>query len=237
MADGTTFYVPRLVGDYTFQQYTELGVGKNTGIIFSLPAKYVFTKGDVRTPNAELYKNIPSGGLTGLGNIEFSVKHNFYNRSFLASGSLALELPTGKTNKNNGLYTAYPALSVIPTLHIGKSFLNNIYAFTNIGYAIKTSNYSHDIRWLAEGGKKWNKNIWMAVLFDVRLSMYNGTEYSYSNELTGLYSNNQEWFSYGVKIAYEYEEKIGFTISGFGAAYGNLTAKSPFLNTGIFVKW
>lgn len=233
LANGTKYNMPRKIGDYTFQLYSEIGITNKTSFTAVLPAKYVVTKGDVI--NSE--NTTPSGNLTGLGNIELMIKNNFYNKNILASGSIKVELPSGRIDSTSGLYTAYPSFAIVPAIHIGKGFANNFYTFSEIGYTFRTNKYSNEIRWLYEAGKKVNKFLWIAMVLDVRLSMYNGTYYSFINEQTGLYSNNQEWFSYGLKLAYEHEEKIGFTISGFGAAYGNLSAKAPFLNIGTFIKW
>lgn len=231
--DGSKKTLARSVGDYTFQLYAEVGLSEKISFTTALPYKYVFTSGEKPLSNS----NLQAGSLSGPGNAEFNLKYNFYNKQFLLSASLQTEMPTSVRDTALGLHTGFDTWALVPFIHIGKGFSNALYAHSNTGFALRGNGYSYEWRNLSEVGKKAGKNLWLAVVIDIRVSMYNGTRTDVAAEETGLYPNNQEWISYGLKAAYEHEGKIGFSVSGFGAAYGHLSAKAPFLNTGVYVKW
>lgn len=55
-----------------------------------------------------------------LGNIELALKCNFINKSFLLSGQLKVEVPTGSLDNATGLRSGVDALTITPTLSVGK---------------------------------------------------------------------------------------------------------------------
>lgn len=227
--------------DNTLQFYTEYGLSNNTTLLVNVPLKIISIK-DSKYINpaidciGDCTENI-NYNKTSIGNIEISLKHNFYKKNWLFSGQLSVEANTNSFDENSGIRTGYDAFTATPLFLAGKSF-HKSYLQTFIGTKIRTNNYSSNFKFGGEYGNKIFKNIWLVAFLDIEKSFKNGTiVLPNSNIQTGLYVNNQEYGVVGAKVIGEFSNNFGITASLPAAFYGNNVAQQIALSFGIYKKF
>jgi len=223
---------PREIEDNTFQLYAEYGLDRKTTLSLSLPIKFIKT-GDQTTIAPPV---IESKGVTSFGNIEFGIKRNLINKSFVLSTGVIVEANTGVYDDASGIRTGYDAWTFTPGVYFGKSY-KNLFLQGNAGVGFRTNNYSHFFRGGAEVGYKFLNRIWAIFYLDYKKSFYNGTiNLPPNNKETALYVDNKEYAAYGLKAIYELTNQLGIT-AGFGGAFSaNSEARKAALNIGLFMK-
>lgn len=235
LSTGDSFTLPRTMSDKSIQVYGEYGIGNNWGLSAALPYK-LLEAGKI-FPQFTGTVLINEGTYGALGNIEIAIKKNFINRGFLFSGELRTELPTSSFDNTTGLRTGLDALSIVPSVSIGKGW-DSMYGYINIGSSIRSNDYSGDIKISGELGVQPIDKLWVIVVLNVVSSFENGNPEIDSNQIqSGFYLNNQEFFAYGLKFAYEIKNGWGINLAGYGGSSGNLVAKAPSMNFGIYYEW
>lgn len=225
----------RTVLDFTFQGYLEYGITDKLNLIAVLPFKYISTGSETNlTTNTPL---LPSGNLAGIGNIEFSLKRLVFDKNWKVAVSVQTSLNTVSTALSKGLVTGYQSNSIGFNAHVGKSFSANVYSFIEGGYHFSGNNFSDFIKIHYEVGYQLKPNFWTALTLDVRSSQKNGDFINPNLRQTGFYTNNQEFFAYGVKAAKEFNNKTGITLATFGAFSGNFVAHLATVSVGVYKKW
>lgn len=235
LENGNEASLKRGVLDYTLQAYLEYGLTNKLDIISSLPYKIVSTTNTINNLPDSLALN--NGNLSGLGNYKVGVKYQLLNKNILVAGSIISNLNTIKRENNKGLSTGYDANSIGAYLHIGKSFSAKSYSFLDLGVNAMGNNFSSFLDIHYEIGYQIKPSLWTALTFDIRESFKDGTYNNPNLKETGLYTNNQEYFAYGIKGSYELKNRIGFTAATFGAFSGNYVAKVATFSIGVYKKW
>lgn len=233
LSDGGSYRLRREISDRTLQLYGEYGLAEHTSILASIPFKFI-TQFDGFDPFFPSDNNIT---FSTLGNIQLAARHNFINEKIVLSTQWTLELPTSKYDEPNGLRGGLNAISLIPSVSIGKGF-SDFYVFASSGFAIRTNNYSSEVRVGAEAGYKVIDRVYIIGVLDIVESLKDGSVFeSQLQRENGLYLNNQSFFAYGIKTIIGITEKIGVNAAFYGASSGNLVARSPSLNLGAYYKW
>lgn len=234
LSNGDSYALSNEVTDQTIQIYGEYGIGSGTSLIASVPVK-VLKSGKSLIPSTPISTGF--GDFTTLGNIQLAARHNFINKKIVFSGQLMTELPTAGYDETTGLRGGLDALSIIPTVSAGIG-LSKLYAYTSTGVAIRTNNYSSEWRLGTEIGYQLINRIFIIGVLDIVENFENGeaTE-SQAQRGTGLYLNNQSYFAYGIKGIIGFTDSIGISGAYYSAASGNLVAKSPSINFGVYYKW
>lgn len=226
----------RKITDNTFQLYGEYGFSDKTTLIVNLPLKIIKT-GELIIPIEGVSEITNEGSETSLGNIEVSLKHNFYKKKWLLSGQISVEANTGTFYDNSGIRTGYNAWSFKPLFLAGKSFEKS-YLQTFIGASIRTNKYSSNLKIGGEYGRKMTKNIWLVGFLDIEKSFENGTVVLPASNLeTGLYVNDQEYGVVGIKVIGEFSDNFGITASLPAAFFGNNVAQQMALSFGVYKKF
>ncbi|RLD54313.1 MAG: hypothetical protein DRJ05_14915 [Bacteroidetes bacterium] len=235
ISDGSILELNRGVMDITIQAFLEYGINEKFSLITSLPYKFVSTNNEINL-NSEL-PLLPEGSLSGLGNYEMALKYKFLDKTYISAVSVKAEFNTSSRDLEKGLATGYDASGYSLFWHIGRSFGARFYSFFESGYTLRTNDFSNDFRFVLEAGYQPANNFWLAIVFDKKQSMENGNYNDNNLQQTGLYTNNQEFFAFGLKTSYGLKSKIGFSASTFGAFSGNYVAHSATFNIGVFKKW
>lgn len=234
-SSGDDLYLPRPVLDLTFQSYLEYGITDRLTMAVNVPYKYMATKDEV-IEKSEYQSLLSVGSIHGLGNASLGLKYKVFEGKWLGAVSFGTEVPSLVTDSSKGLRTGYETWTFVPTLHIGGGFDNGVYTYIDAGAGIRAGGFSSEARILAELGKKFKEHFTLALSLDVRESFRNESRDYENFRHTGLFVNNQEYFAYGIKAAYE-KNGFGVNFSTYGAAYGEFVAKAPFFNLGVFKKW
>ncbi len=229
------YLLNRNITDNTFQLYGEYGVSNKTTLLLNVPFKNITTN-DVINPILLDPEAINGSTSNAFGNIEIGIKHNFYNKKWLISGQMNVELNTSSYDEISGIRAGYDAFTFTPLINIGRGFKKSyLQAFT--GFNLRTNNYSSNFKIGAEGGTKLFNRIWLSAFLDFVISLENGDiELPIENQLTVLYVNNQEYTAFGIKLIGEITQDFGL-ITGFGGAFsGNNVAKQAAINFGVYYK-
>jgi hypothetical protein len=224
----------RSITDNTLQLYSEYGLTDKTSLLLNVPLKLISTNELVDDSAIAL---TTEDNETSLGNIELSLKHNFYKKNWLITGQLSVEANTATFNEASGIRTGYDAWTVTPLFIIGKSF-NEIYIQAFTGVNIRSNDYSSNFKLGGEIGKKITDKIWLIGFLDISKSLNDGTiNLPTNNASTALYVNNQEYGSFGLKAIGEFTDSFGATFGFGGAFFGNNVAKAPALTIGLYKKF
>lgn len=218
------------ITDNTIQLFGEYGLSDKTSLILNVPIKLISINNNVTSlPNKFSESN--------LGNIEFGLKHNFYNKKWLLSGQFTIEANTSSYTPISGIRTGYDAYTFTPLFLAGRSY-EKTYIQGFIGANIRTNDYSSNFRLGSEVGHKISKRIWAIGFIDIVKSLNNGNIIlPIQNTLNGLYVNDQEYGAFGLKGIFEFTDKSG-AITSFGGAFsGNNVAKQAALSFGIYTKF
>lgn len=219
------------ISDNTIQLYGEYGISNKTTLIVNLPYKLI-------TLNENNIKNT----VNKLGNIEFGLKHNFYNKDWLLSGLFTIEANTSSYNEISRIRTGYDAWSFTSLFLAGKSFGKN-YLQAFVGANIRTNNYSSNFKIGGEFGGKVGNKIWLIGFLDISKVFKEG--YFRRGELspktfspvTGLYVTDQEYGVVGAKVIGEFSDNFGITASLPAAFFGNNVPKQLALSVGLYHKF
>ncbi len=222
----------RKLTDNTFQFYGEYGFSDKLTLIVNLPLKLIKSGDLVVKENSS--PATKAANETSLGNVEMGLKYNFYKKKWVLSGQFSLETSTGSFDTNSGIRTGYDAWSFTPLFLAGRSF-DKFYLQTFVGGIFRTNGYSSNFKIGGELGTKILKKIWLIGFVDIVKSFENGDiVLPTSNDLTGLYVNDQEYGSYGLKVIGVLTEDFGIT-GGYGSAFfGNNVAKKIALTMGVY---
>ncbi len=227
------YILNRAVSEATIQLYGEYGITKKLTALIAAPFVMTSTADSIQADAVFPNTQLPAGSLSGLGNIQLGAKYKLSNKLPI-SFNLVASLPTASNQAATGLRTGFDAVSVSPSLSAGlgtkKSFV-----YANLGGTYRTNSYSTNTFLKLEGGRKFG-NLYAILVLDLLKSQENGT-YADGNSLqTGLSTDNQSWTGFGLKLNYEFKERYGITLWGFGASGGNLVQKSPSIGFSIYAK-
>lgn len=227
------FPLDRELSEGTFQMYGEYGITRKTTLSASLPVR--FSKagkflGNFATPETS------EGSQRGLGNVSLGVRRAILEGNIRLTASLRFDLPVDHYDDATGLSNGYNAWTVLPMLSTGMGF-GRSYWFAYAGYGFRTNEFSHFLDLGVEGGFRFKK-VWLIGFSEWMHSLENGAvELPFHNRLTGLYVNDQGWWSIGVKSIFEFNRFWGIVVSAAGAADGQWVPKRPGFSAGAYFKW
>lgn len=198
--------------------------------------------GDLNTEYGFVLHDIPMPAtIYAFGNAQISIKHKILNKKWVAAGQFKIELPAEyKKGKESGLIPGYDAFSFSPIISFGRGW-NKFYGYLWLSAIFRTNNYSDYLNSGIEGGWKPFKGFWLVVYSELMHSFHNGSKTLPPPEKQfGLYSNDLEYFSYGLKAIYDIDlknsSKLGFFLHGAGSFSGFAVAHSPLLSVGLYIK-
>jgi len=235
------FQTSRYIQDKTIQLYGEFGLFKNISLAASIPFKVL--KSDKLNPDFGEPLNVipPAASVNALGNIQFSLKYKLLDKKWVAAAQIRFELPASFSNSlESGLIPGYDAFSITPILSIGRGW-NKFYTYYWLSTIFRTNNYSDYLNTGIEGGWKPFKGFWFIAYSELLHSFKNGSKSLPPPEKQfGLYSNNLEYFSFGLKLLYEIDlkssKKLGFIAHAAGSFSGFAVAHAPLLSLGVYLK-
>lgn len=238
-ADGEVFDLPKEVTDQTVQLYSEVGLGKSWSFVGILPFKSVSTETNTEfeTDNStDSLIQIPNGSLSGLGNIQVSVKKSIsLSKGYQLGFELEGYLPTAQFEADKQLFTGRDDWGVKPSVSIGKG-ADKYYGFASIGYLF-LEDYQSQFQFHFEVAPKFklgSKTGFIGLVLDVALT---GDDYFVNAPQTYLYSDGSSYVSPGLKINVELAKGFELNLGAYGAFSARFNGASPTLNAGIGYKW
>ena len=221
------------VSDNTFQLYSEIGLSKKWTLKLNVPYKYIINSISSTNDN-----------ISGLSNVSATIQYNIEGKKWPTALGFAVHAPAQKEKTTRSTLTeynlaGYDAFIFNPYFSIGTS-KGKWYTFANIGAGIMTNNYSSYSKVDAEFGIKVLKYFWLAAIIDTRIPIQNNSPDVASigtiNLLNKLYVNNQQYVSYGAKVAVPFTSKFGFNAGMNLAALSRNAAAAPAFSASIYYK-
>ena len=191
--------------DYSL--YIEYGITDKLNVISHLPLKYIST-GELTASEAPIPDLLDAGNLLGLSNYSLSLKYQVVDKNVKVAVSAISRWNTISQNLEKGLATGFDANAFGLMIHAGRGNEKH-YGFIAAGYLKYTNGFSDAIEVNIEHGwnlgEKWN----LALAFNSRFSLYNGSYVNANLDQTGFYPNNQEYAAISVKAAYDLGNGFG----------------------------
>ncbi|MEO6168744.1 MAG: hypothetical protein ABIO46_12050 [Chitinophagales bacterium] len=236
--NGDSYQLYRKVTDNTLQAYLEYGLTDKLTLLGNIPVKFVSTGDETFNADTSLVDiPFPAGKLTALGNISFALKYKLIDESWKLAAQLRTDANTSSADVSTGLQTGYDCWSYQPSLLVGFS-KKALYGFVTAGITLRSGHYSESFNATLETGYGFFKQkTYLIIVLDLDKSFLNDSTQRLDYLRTGLYVNNQEYFSYGLKINQSIGQHWNINGSLLGAGYGNLVAKAPAYNVGVAFKW
>ena len=227
----------REVFSANFDIYASYGLTDKLTVFTKLPLKYVSTGN--RTDSMHFSNVLDEGSLSGLGNYHLGLKYSLIDKQVKVAASVQSNWNTTARDLSRGLTTGYLSNAFGIYGHVGGSISERWYSYLDIGYNLSTNNYSDFTTALFEVGYTASKkrNLIIALTINSRQSVENGSFENASLDQTGLYTNDQEWVAYGLKVNYETKQGIGFNLSTYGLVSGNQLGLVGASSIGIYKKW
>ncbi|MGB5289497.1 MAG: hypothetical protein WBQ32_05165 [Ignavibacteriaceae bacterium] len=172
--------------------------------------------------------------VSGFGDILVGGKYKLakFGQSFI-SGKLLINLPTGESTPDGGLWTGSGDYHQTIGLEYGYSLWPiPVYLNAGVTYTNRTQGFSDEFRYGIEAGYTIIQNLSLIVRFHGQLSMKNGDENVTGG--FGIFSNNQQYIAYNAELAYKFTDNFG--VKGYyesGGAGKNIIS-APVINVGLF---
>ena len=229
---GADFRTGREIDESSVEVYGEYGLTDDWTLVCNVPLRSVEAGALIDSPTIQPV-TVQSGTLTELGNLTLGVRRQIAAGATAWATHLDLELPTGSAEDSSGLSTGLDAITLRPTISVGRG-LGRAYVQGYAGVSVRSNDYSSDWRLGAETGCQVTDDLLVAVTIDLVESFKNGDVSLPSERLqTGLFLNDQEYVSPGIKGLYQITDSFGLSASMRGALSGNNVPKSPFVAFGI----
>ncbi len=232
-SDGSTRQLERPVIDNTFHAFAEMGITDKITLQVSTQAKSLRTKGVNSLANTGTNPTLPEGDLFKPGNSNMTALFGITQASqFVASCGLGIEIPSTLTNEAAGLRTGVNAFGFSPQVNLGSGFSSGFIQLS-MSPKFRTNQYSTQLNCRLEGGITIEES-WY-IISDVTLlkSFYDGQIDDGNFIYTGLYVNNLEYLTYGLKFGKKFNENTYIWLSSAGGFWGNHVLKSPAFTIAI----
>jgi hypothetical protein len=232
---GTDIELERAVTERSLQFYGEYGLSRHTTVVLTLPL--VFNqRGDSNPDSPNFFAREEPGKLAGLGNIQLALRHQISKGRVAFSGTLRVGLPATRYQSNTGLRTGLDALTITPMLSAGMGF-RKAYCFAYADYGWRSNHYSAFAQTGLEAGYHPGR-FWLIGFTEFTGSLKNGAQHLPAQDvLTGLYVNDQQWWSVGFKTLVALHRFWGLSASVTGAAWGQYVPEKPAFSLGAYFKW
>jgi hypothetical protein len=224
------------IGYYATSVYGEYGLTDKLTAIAYVP---FFTR---NTLNKTRFRfsgmEIPGDELNSVGDIDLSLQYGFYKSdAWVASVRVLFGLPTGEVSggETGILQSGDGEFNQMIRLDLSRPISENAWISVYAGLNNRTKDFSDEYRLGAEIGTKLWTNFLAIAKVDVVQSFFNGD--ADPSQGGTIFSNNTEFISPSLELAYELESEIGFSLSAAGAFAGKNILAAPNYGVGVYKKF
>lgn len=223
----TSLYITSFYGEYGFSD-------RWAGILYA-PIFFRSTLAEQRFLSSGIVE--PGDELNSIGDFDLGIKYRIMQKgSFVLSGSLVLGLPLGNSGggETGLLQSGDGEFNQLLKVEAGYSFYPSpFYASAGLGVNNRTKDFSDEFRFSGEVGYTPSDKLALIAKVEGVRSFKNGDA---AAALTGIFSNNTAYVSYGPEIAYTATKKMGLTGGVFFAGAGRNILARPSYEVGVFLK-
>lgn len=224
------------IGYYATSIYAEYGITDRLTAIAYVPffARNTLNKTQFRLSGVE----IPGDELNTFGDMDISLQYGIIKTdTWVMSGRLLFGIPTGEVNggETGILQTGDGEFNQMIRFDLSRTFAKKAWFSVYAGLNNRTNDFSDEYRLGGEVGYKFVPQFFAIAKLDVVQSFNNGT----ADVAQGgtLFSNNTEFVSPALELAYEFKSGLGFNLSAAGAFAGQNILASPNFGVGIYYKF
>lgn len=203
----------------TIQFFGEYGIGPSGSVVVKAPFK-ILTRTQQETK------------LQSFGNIVAGLKQQLYKSPMPVTAHLNVSMPTGRYETSSGLRSGYEGWDINPLISTGKGW-KRYYLQGYTGAHFRTNGYSTLLNAGFEGGYQPFSDFWSIFYMEWLHALRDGSREE-PGPFTGLYVNNQEYLSWGIKLMKKISGKYGIIGGVSGSFSGHHVAHSPLLHIGIY---
>ncbi|MGB6036901.1 MAG: hypothetical protein WBG42_11585 [Cryomorphaceae bacterium] len=224
------------IGYYATSVYAEYGLTDRLTAIAYVPffARNTLNKTRFRFSGIE----IPGDELNSVGDVDLSLQYGFYKSdTWVASVRVLLGLPTGEVSggETGILQTGDGEFNQMIRFDLSRPISEKAWISFYAGLNNRTKDFSDEYRLGAEIGSKFGEHFLAIAKVEVVQSFFNGD--ADPSQGGTIFSNNTEFISPSLELAYELENELGFTVSAAGAFAGKNILAAPNYGVGIYKKF
>lgn len=224
------------IGYYATSLYAEYGLTDRLTAIAYAP---IFTR---NTLNKTRFRfsgmEFPGDELNAFGDVDLSLQYGFYKSdTWVASVRVLFGLPIGEVSggETGILQSGDGEFNQMIRLDLSRPISQNAWFSVYVGLNNRTNNFSDEYRLGAEiGTKLWSGFLAIAKV-DVVQSFFNGD--ADPSQGGTIFSNNTEFVSPSIELAYEMKNELGFSLSAAGAFAGKNILAAPNYGIGLYKKF
>jgi len=231
------------IGFFSSSAYGEFGITDKLTAIAYVPffARNTLNEVKVIQQNGEELPGSGSPGdeLNSIGDIDISLQYGFYkSETWVASVRLQLGLPTGEvTGGETGiLQTGDGEFNQLIRFDLSRTISDNGWVSFYAGFNNRTNDFSDEYRLGGEVGTKFGSSFLAVAKLDIVQSFNNG-EAEVSQGGGTIFSNNTEFVSPAIELAYELDNELGFSFGAGGAISARNIIAAPNLEVGVYKKF
>lgn len=224
------------VGYYATSLYGEYGLTDRLTAIAYVPffSRNTLNKTRFRFSGRE----IPGDQLNSIGDVDLSLQYGFYKSdTWVASLRVLFGLPTGTVSggETGILQTGDGEFNQMIRVDLSRPLGDKAWMSLYAGFNHRTNDFSDEYRLGAEIGSKLGQHFFAIAKVDIVQSFFNGD--ADPSQGATLFSNNTEFISPSLELAYELKNEIGFTLSAAGAFAGRNILAAPNYGVGVYKKF
>jgi len=224
------------IGYYATSVYAEYGLTDKLTAIAYVPffTRNTLNKTQFRFSGME----IPGDELNAFGDVDLSLQYGFYKSdTWVASVRVLFGLPTGEVSggETGILQSGDGEFNQMLRFDVRRPISDHAWISVYAGLNNRTNDFSDEYRLGAEIGTKFWTNFLAIAKVDVVQSFFNGD--ADPSQGGTIFSNNTEFISPSLEIAYEMKNEIGFSISAAGAFAGKNILAAPNYGLGVYKKF
>ncbi|MFT6997398.1 MAG: hypothetical protein ACJAQ4_001151 [Cryomorphaceae bacterium] len=224
------------IGYYATSVYAEYGLTDKLTAIAYVPffTRNTLNKTQFRFSGME----IPGDELNAFGDVDLSLQYGFYKSdTWVASVRVLFGLPTGEVSggETGILQSGDGEFNQMIRFDVSRPISQNAWISVHAGLNNRTNDFSDEYRLGAEIGTKVWSNFLAIAKVDVVQSFFNGD--ADPSQGGTIFSNNTEFISPSLELAYEMKNEIGFSLSAAGAFAGKNILAAPNYGVGVYKKF
>jgi hypothetical protein len=224
------------IGYYATSLYAEYGLTDRISAIAYVPffARNTLNKTRFRFSGME----IPGDDLNSIGDIDLSLQYGFYKSdTWVASVRVLFGLPSGEVSggETGILQSGDGEFNQMIRFDVSRPVSQNAWVSVYAGLNNRTNDFSDEYRLGAEIGTRFLSNFLAIAKVDVVQSFFNGD--ADPSQGGTIFSNNTEFISPSLELAYELNNRIGFSLSAAGAFAGKNILAAPNYGVGVYKKF
>ncbi|MFT4770979.1 MAG: hypothetical protein ACI9CP_000869 [Cryomorphaceae bacterium] len=224
------------IGYYATSVYAEYGLTDKFTAIAYVPffTRNTLNKTQFRFSGME----IPGDELNAFGDVDLSLQYGFYKSdTWVASVRVLFGLPTGEVSggETGILQSGDGEFNQMLRFDVSRPISEHAWISVYAGLNNRTNDFSDEYRLGAEIGTKFWTNFLAIAKVDVVQSFFNGD--ADPSQGGTIFSNNTEFISPSLEMAYEMKNEIGFFLSAAGAFAGKNILAAPNYGLGVYKKF